>query len=181
MRQRSIFWSVAGALFWAAQASADPVTFQPEGCDFQLSFPAAPAASQSKTQTSRGDNVVSDKASLSLEVEGKANYFRAECTRVPHMGFLDEAILTENMHELGATYKLQNVSTGVDHKGVAGAVGWLHGKGRVGGKDMAIEIRRYTSKTAIFDVWIGAEGDAFPTAAGTAFLKSIKLDGKEVP
>jgi hypothetical protein len=180
MRQ-PIGFSIAMALLWIASASADPVTFQPEGCDFQLSFPAAPNASQSKTQTDRGDSVVNDKASLSLEVEGKANYFRAECTRIPHMGFVDEAILTENMRVLGETYKLENVTTGIDHNSVAGPVGRLRGKGRVGGKEMIFEIRRYTSKASIFDVWVGAGPDSFPSGVNTSFLKSIKLDGQAVP
>jgi hypothetical protein len=112
-----------------------------------------------------------------MDVDGKANYFRAECTVVPHMGFVDEAILNDNMLRLGETYKLQNVSTGIEHSGVAGPIGRLRGKGRVGGKDMIFEIRRYTSKTAIFDVWIGSEPDSLPSATDTAFVKSVKLDG----
>jgi hypothetical protein len=124
--------------------------------------------------------VVNDKATLSMAVDGKANYLRAECTVIPHMGFVDEAILTDNMHNLGETYKLQNGITGIEHSGVAGPVGRLQGKGRAGGKDMIFEIRRFTSKTAIFDVWIGSEPDVFPSAADTVFLKSVKLDGKDV-
>jgi hypothetical protein len=165
------------AALWATHAAADPVTFQPAGCDFQLSFPAAPASSQSKTQTSRGDSVLSDKATLSLDVDGKPNYFRAECTRIPSMGFVDEAILTENMRDLGATYKLQNAVPGIEHNGVAGPIGKLRGKGQVGGKEMIFEIRRYTSKTNIFDAWIGADPESFPSGANTEFLKSIKLNG----
>jgi hypothetical protein len=181
MRRRAGFWSVAGLLFWAAQAAADPVTFQPKGCDFQLSFPAAPTSSQTQTRTSRGDTVINDKATLSLDVDGKPNYFRAECTRIPSMGFVDEAILTENMRELGDTYKLQNAVPGIEHNGMAGPIGKLRGKGRVGGKEMVFEIRRYTSKVDIFDVWIGAGPDSFPSAAGTEFLKSIKLNGQSLP
>ncbi|HWY62497.1 MAG TPA: hypothetical protein VNW15_11405 [Rhizomicrobium sp.] len=178
MRARMGFPILAFATLWVANASADPVTFQPDGCDFQLSFPAAPTPSQSKTQTSRGDTVVNDKAILSLDVDGKANYFRAECTRIPHMGFVDEAILTDNMRDLGDTYKLQNVITGIEHNGVAGPIGKLRGKGRTGGKDMVFEIRRYTSKADIFDVWIGADPDLFPSGANTEFLRSIKLNGQ---
>jgi hypothetical protein len=178
MRQ-CLGFSVAIALAGLASASADPVTFP--GCDFQLSFPAPPAPSQTKTQTDRGDSVVDDKATLSLDVDGKPNYFRAECTRVPHMGFVDEAILTENMHALGESYKLENLSSGIEHHGAAGSVGRLRGRGRVGGKEMIFEIRRYTSKTSIFDVWIGAAPDSFPSSANTAFLKSVKLDGQDIP
>ena len=74
-----------------------------------------------------------------------------------------------------------DVTTGIEHNAIAGPIGRLHGKGRVGGKDMTFEIRRYTSKTAIFDVWIGTDPDSFPSATDTAFLKSITLDGQVVP
>jgi hypothetical protein len=181
MHLRIGFSIFAVAAFWAAPATADPVTFQPDGCDFQVSFPAAPASSQTRTRTSRGDDVTSDKATLSLDVEGKPNYFRAECTHIPNMGFVDEAILADNMRDLGETYKLQNVTTGVEHSGVAGPIGRLRGKGRVGGKDMTFEIRRYTGNADIFDLWIGADPDSFPSGADTAFLKSVKLNGQNLP
>jgi hypothetical protein len=180
MRQGTGVWIFAIAALWTADATADPVTFQPAGCDFQVSFPAAPTVSQTSTQTDRNDTVVNDKATLSMDVDGNANYFRAECTVVPHMGFVDEAILNDNMLRLGETYKLQNVSAGIEHSGAAGPIGRLRGKGRVGGKDMIFEIRRYTSKTAIFDVWIGTDPDSFPSAADSAFLKSVKLDGQDL-
>jgi hypothetical protein len=167
-------------MFFAAPSLADPVSFHPANCGFEVSFPAAPAVTQSKTETSRGDAVITDKASLSSELDGKPNYLRAECTHIPNMGFVDEDVLKNVMQELGGTYKLQNAMVAVEHNAVAGPVGKLRGKGKVGGKDMTIEIRRYISKTDIFDVWIGAEPDAFPTAAGTAFLQSVKLDGKDV-
>ena len=64
---------------------------------------------------------------------------------------------------------------------VAGSVGRLHARARSGGKDVILEIYRYTSASNIFDVWVGAEPDAFPTEAETAFLKSIKLNGQVVP
>jgi hypothetical protein len=180
MRQRTGVLAFAIAALWAASAAADPVTFQPAGCDFQVSFPAAPAPSQTKAPTSRGDVVVTDKASLSLDVDGKPNYLHAECTHIPDMGFVDEDVLNNVMQELGETYKLQNVSTGIEHSGVAGPIGRLHGKGRVGGKDMTFEIRRYTSKSAIFDIWIGTDPDSFPSVVDTEFLKSVKLDGKDL-
>ena len=181
MRQPTGVLIFAIAALWTVGATADPVIFQPTDCDFQVSFPAAPAPSQTKAPTSRGDVVVIDKASLSLDVDGKSNYLRAECTHIPDMGFVDEDVLNNVMQELGGTYKLQNVTTGIEHNAIAGPIGRLHGKGRVGGKDMTFEIRRYTSKTAIFDVWIGTEPDAFPSSTDTAFLKSVTLDGQVVP
>ncbi|HWC63948.1 MAG TPA: hypothetical protein VG501_10020 [Rhizomicrobium sp.] len=161
-------------------AFADPVAFHPANCGFEVSFPGAAAVTQSKTQTSRGDAVVTDKASLSAELDGKPHYLRAECTHIPNMGFVDEDVLKNVMQELGGTYKLQNLAVSVEHNAVAGPVGKLRGKGKVGGKEMTIEIRRYTSKTDIFDVWIGAEPDVFPTAADAAFLQSVKLGGQDV-
>ena len=169
----------AGAfLLLASAAFADPVVFHPEGCDFALSFPAAPTVAQTKTQTNRGNDVVTDRASLNIAVDGKANYLRAECTRIPNMGFTDEDVLKDVMHGLGESYKMENVIVTLEHNGAVGAIGKLHGKGKVGGKDMTIEIRRFISKSDIFDVWTGAEPDVFPTAAGTAFLGSVTLNGQ---
>ena len=170
--------STAALLLLASNALADPVNFHPEGCDFEVSFPAAPTAGQTKTQTSRGDNVVTDRASLSLDTDGKANYLRAECTHIPGMGFVDEDVLKDVMSGLGDSYKLQNVIVSVEHNAAVGPIGRLHGKGNVGGKEMTIEIRRFISKSDIFDVWTGAEPDAFPSAADTAFLASVKLNGQ---
>ncbi len=165
---------------WAAGAAADPVVFQPEGCDFQLSFPAAPSLTQQKQTTNRGDEVVTGKAELHLDVGGKANILRAECSKIPHMGFMDEAILSDNMRDLADAYKLQSPGVAVLHNKLAGPVGRLHTRARSGGKDITLEIYRYTSASNIFDVWIGAEPDAFPSEATTAFLKSVKLNGQDI-
>ena len=169
------------ATLWAASAAADPVVFQPEGCDFQLTFPAAPIPAQQKSATSRGDTVVTNKAELHLDADGRPNIFRAECTRVAHMGSMDESILADNLRDLAGAYKIQNAAVSVRRNRVAGSVGLIHGRLALGGKDFTIELRRYTGPNNIFDVWIGAEPDAFPTEADNEFLKSIKLNGTEVP
>jgi hypothetical protein len=165
----------------AMNANADPVVFQPEGCDFQISFPAAPTPSQAKSTTNRGDAVVTNKADLHLDAGGKTAILRAECSKIPHMGFMDESILNANMRDLADAYKMQSPNVAVLRNAVAGSVGRLHARARSGGKDIILEIYRYTSASNIFDVWIGAEPDAFPTEAETAFLKSIKLNGQVVP
>jgi len=166
---RTLF-SVAAFILMAAPAFADPVSFHPQGCDFEASFPAVPAASEIKTQTDRGDNVTTQRAALN---DG-SNYLRAECTYVPAMHFLDEGILQNTMSDMGASYKLTGVATRVDHNQATGPIGYLHGQGKLGGKEVTIEVRRYTGKASIFDVWIAAAPDSFPTAAETAFLQSVQ-------
>jgi hypothetical protein len=180
MHQEKRLAIIATAFAWAMPAFADSITFHPEHCDFEASFPATPTITQSKAETSRGDAVVTDKASLGATLDGKPAYLRAECTFIRGMGFVDEDVLKNVMRDLGETYKLQNAVITVEHNAVAGPVGKLRGRGRVGGKDMVIEIRRYTSKTEIFDLWIGAEPDAFPTAADMAFLQSLRMNGQDV-
>ena len=162
-------------------AAADPASFHPEGCDFQISFPAPPTESQVKASTDRGDTIVTNKAELHPDAGGKISILRAECSKIPHMGFMDESILTANMQDLATAYKLQSPSAGVLRNKVVGPIGRLHAKARSGGKDITLEIYRYTSGSSIFDVWIGAEPDSFPTDAQSAFLKSIKLNGQDVP
>jgi hypothetical protein len=181
---------IAAFLLIVAPAFADPVSFHPANCGFEVRFPAEPAVTQSKTETSRGDSVVTDKASLNTASDGKPQYLRAECTHIPNMGFVDEDVLKNVMQELGETYKLQNAAVSLEHNAVSGPVGKLRGKAKVGGRDMTIEVRRFTSKTDIFDVWIGAEPDSFvwigaepdsfPAAAGALFLQSVLLNGQEV-
>jgi hypothetical protein len=176
--------ALAGSIFAislsAMNAFADPVAFQPEGCDFQIAFPAPPTDSQVKASTDRGDTIVTNKAELHLDM-GKANILRAECSKIPHMGFMDESILTANMQDLAAAYKLQSPSVSVLHNRVAGSIGRLHAQARSGGKDITLEIYRYTGPGSIFDVWIGAEPDVFSSDAQTVFLKSIKLNGQDIP
>ena len=162
-------------------AAADPAAFHPEGCDFQISFPAPPTQSQVKASTDRGDTIVTNKAELHLDAGGKVSILRAECSKIPHMGFMDESILNDNMQQLASAYKLQSPLVSVLRNQVAGSVGRLRAKARSGGKDITLEIYRYTSGSSIFDVWIGAEPDAFPTEAQSAFLKSIKLNGQDIP
>ena len=174
------FLAFAFAGFCALPAAADPVTFHPDGCDFEISFPSAPAATETKAETDRGDSVVTNRADLKVN-DGKSNFFRIECTHVPAMHFLDEEILRNTMQDMGASYKLDGVTVRVDHNDVSGPIGWLHGHGKLGGKDVTIEVRRFTGKASIFDVWIAAAPGAFPTPAETDFLKSIKAEGKSLP
>src|SRR5580700_6272250 len=103
MRQGLGISVVVLAALWASSAAADPVVFHPDGCDFEVSFPSAPAASESKTETDRGDSVVTEHA----VVNDGANYLRAECTHVPAMHFLDENILGNNMQDMGNSYRLE--------------------------------------------------------------------------
>jgi hypothetical protein len=168
---------IIAALAWSTGATADPVPFHPEGCDFEISFPSAPATSQTKTETDRGDSV----ATMRAVVNDGANYLRAECTHVPAMHFLDEDILRNTMRDMATSYKLDNSNTRIDHNDVSGPIGWLHGQGKLGGKDVTIEVRRFTGKASIFDVWIAAAPGVFPAPAEADFLKTIKADGKLVP
>jgi hypothetical protein len=177
MRQGAGFSIFVIAALWATCVAADPVVFHPEGCDFEISFPSAPATSQTKTETDRGDSVATERA----VVNDGANYLRAECTHVPAMHFLDEDILRNTMRDMGASYRLEGLNIRIDHNDVSGPIGWLHGQGKLGGKDVTIEVRRFTGKASIFDVWIAAAPGAFPTPAQTDFLKTIKAEGKPVP
>jgi hypothetical protein len=170
---RALF-PVAAIILVAAPAFADPVSFHPDGCDFEASFPSAPAASETKAQTDRGDSVTTERATLN---DG-GNFLRAECTYVPAMHFLDEGILQNTMNDLGASYKLTGVLTRIDHSQATGPVGYLRGQGKLGGKEVTIEVRRFTGKASIFDIWIAAAPDAFPTTAETAFLQSVKMSGQ---
>jgi hypothetical protein len=164
-------------LLLAAPVHADPVMFQPEGCDFQMSFPASPDQSQIKTATNRGDGVITNKAQLRVGLDGKTNFFRADCTRIAHMGFIDEAILRDNMNELAVAYKLQGAIVSVEQNRRTGSVGRIQGRAQLGGKDVQLNIYRYTGENDILDIWIGADPDAFPSAANAAFLSAIKLNG----
>ncbi len=177
MRSGKGFWAVAILSLGVSAAAADPVSFHPAGCDFEIAFPAAPATSETKTDTDRGDSVATEHASLN---DG-TNYLRAECTHVPAMNFFDEGILLNNMKDLSIVYKLDHVLTSIDHNDVSGPIGVLHGQGKLAGKDVTIEIRRFTGKASIFDVWIASAPGGFPTQNETDFLKTIKVEGKPVP
>ena len=162
----------------AASAQADPVTVKPDACDFTFTFPAAPTQSQSKSKTDRGDDVITNRADLKLDVNGKTNFFRVECTKIPHQGLIDEQILKQNMTDLAASYKLDGAIATVDHNKFLGAVGHVQGRAKLGGKDITLRIDRYTSTNDILDVWTGAEPDAFPSDAGTQFLKAVTFNGQ---
>ena len=150
----------------AGAAQADPVTVKPDACDFAFTFPAAPIQSQTKSKTDRGDDVVTNRADLKLDVNGKTNFLRIECTRIPHQGLIDEEILKENMSGLAAGYKIQDALVSVDHNKLTGAVGHIQGRAKLGGKDITLRIDRYTSTNDILDVWTGAERTHFrPTPA----------------
>ncbi len=164
--------------FLACAAQADPVTVKPDGCDFGFTFPASPTQNQTKAQTSRGDDVVTNRADLRLEINGKTNFFRIECTKIPRQGQMDEEILRQNMKDLAASYKIDGAAVSVDHNAKTGAVGHIQGKARLGGKDITLRIDRYTSANDILDVWTGAEPDVFPSDAGAQFLKSITFNGQ---
>jgi hypothetical protein len=165
----------------ASAVQADPVTVKPDACDFAFTFPAAPTQSQSKSKTDRGDDVVTNRADLKLDVNGKSNFFRIECTKIPHQGLIDEEILKENMTDLAASYKLEGAIATVDHNKLLGAVGHVQGRAKLGGKDITLRIDRYTSSNDILDVWTGAEPDAFPSDAGAQFLKSITFNDQPLP
>ena len=159
-------------------AHADPVTIQPDGCDFAFTFPAAPTQNQTKTNTDRGDDVITNRADLRLDVNGKTNFLRIECTKIPRQSQMDEEILRQNMKDLAAGYKLEAPLVSVDHNAKTGAVGHIQGRAKLGGKDIMLRIDRYTSSNDILDVWTGAEPDAFPSDAGKAFLVAMTFKGE---
>jgi hypothetical protein len=168
-------------LLCAGAAHADPVTVKPDNCDFGFTFPAAPSQSQTKSKTSRGDDVVTNRADLRIDLNGKTNFFRIECTRIPRQGQMDEEILRQNMKDLAVSYKLDSANVSVDHNAATGAVGHIQGRAMLGGKAIALKIDRYTSANDILDVWTGAEPDVFPSDADTAFLKAITFNGQPLP
>jgi hypothetical protein len=178
---RALAVSIFALSLSALSAAADPVVFHPDGCDFAVTFPSAPSQSQAKNSTDKGDAIITSKADLHLDAGGKVAILRAECSRIPHMGFMDESILGANMRDLADAYKMQSPNVAVLRNQVAGSVGRLHARARSGGKDVTVEIYRYTSGSNIFDVWVGTELDAFPSEATNAFLKSITLNGQTVP
>ena len=102
MRARAV--SLFALCLSTLSAAADPASFHPEGCDFQISFPAPPTESQVKASTDRGDTIVTNKAELHPDAGGKVSILRAECSKIPHMGFMDESILTANMQDLAIAY-----------------------------------------------------------------------------
>ena len=180
MRGFQGFLGFAFLVFCAGAAQADPVTIKPDACDFALTFPDAPTQSQTKSRTNRGDDVVTNRADLKLDVNGKTNFFRIECTKIPHQGQVDEEILRQNMSDLAASYKLEAATVSVDHNKLTGAAGHIQGRAKLGGKDITLRIDRYTSTNDILDVWTGAEPDAFPSDAGTQFLKTITFNGQNL-
>jgi len=180
MRKFQAFVGFSFVVFSMSAAHADPVTFKPDGCDFAVIFPAAPTQSQTNSKTDRGDDVVTNRADLKLDVNGKTNFFRIECTKIPHQGLVDEEILKENMTNLAASYKLEGALVSVDHNKLTGSVGHIQGRAKLGGKDITLRIDRYSSTNNILDVWTAAEPDAFPSDAGAQFLKTIALNGQSL-
>jgi hypothetical protein len=180
MRGFRSFFGFILLIITASAAQANLVTVKPEACDFAVTFPAAPTQSQTKSKTDRGDDVLTNRADLKLDVNGKTNFFRLECTKIPHQGLVDEEILKENMNGLAASYKLEGVVVSVDHNKLTGAVGHIQGRAKLGGKDITLRIDRYTSTSDILDVWTGAEPDAYPSDAGAQFLKSITFNGENL-
>lgn len=166
---------------WCSAAHADPVAVKLDNCDFAFTFPAAPSQSQTKSRTSRGDDVLTNRADLRLDINGKTNFFRVECTKIPRQGQMDETILRQNMKDLAETYKIQAALVSVDQNRAAGAVGHIQGRATLGGKPVTLKIDRYTSANNIADVWTGAEPDVFPSEADTQFLKAITFNGELLP
>ena len=164
----------------AGLAHADPVSVKPDNCDFAFRFPAAPTQSQTKSKTSRGDDVITNRADLKLDVNGKTNFFRVECTKIPRQGQMDEEILRQNMKDLAETYKLQAPLVFVDHNKLTGAVGHIQGRATLGGKPVTLKIDRYTSANNIMDVWTGAEPEVFPSEADAQFLQAITFNGEKL-
>jgi hypothetical protein len=180
MRKFQAFLGFTILVLTSSAALADTVMVKPDGCDFAVTFPAAPTQSQIKSKTDRGDDVVTNRADLKLDVNGKTDFFRIECTKIPHQGLVDEEILKENMTDLSTSYKLEGAVVSVDHNKLTGAVGHIQGRAKLGGKDITLRIDRYTSTNNILDVWTGAAPDAFPSDAGAQFLKTIAIDGQNL-
>ncbi len=166
---------------WCGAAQADPVTVKFDDCDFGFTFPAAPSQSQTKSRTSRGDDVITNRADLKLDISGKTNFFRVECTRIRRQGQMDETILKQNMKDLAETYKIQAALVSVDQNRAAGSVGHIQGRATLGGKPITLKIDRYTSANNIADVWTGAEPEVFPSEADAQFLKAITFNGEPLP
>ncbi len=179
MRKIAGFVAVA-VILGCAQAAADPVVYQPEGCDFAVTFSAPPKRTLLKTLTNRGDAVLTYRAELQSDAAGKLTLLRAECTAIPRMGFVDDQILKGVMDQVGKDEKLKSPRSFFERNKLTGTVGRLRGRREIDSKDVTVELRRYFGDNTMLDVWIGAETDAYPPAEGDAFLKTITLKGKSL-
>jgi hypothetical protein len=155
------------------------VAFQPPHCDFQTVFVVAPDIKEAVMPDGQGKLQKSVTANLGVVLEGKPNFFRAECTEANVPAQLDEKLLLDDMNTIAKANGLRKPHTWVE-KDNSRLIGRVRGEFTDSAATYVIDIHRFFGKHSVFDVWIGSPPDTFPSKGNLIFLKEIKVNGKRM-
>ena len=154
------------------------VAFQPSGCEFRAVFVGAPDVKTATMPDENGKPQTETIASLGVMLDGKPNFFRAECIDAQVPANVDEALLQEDMQAIATGNHLRKAIVWVEKSSGGELVGRIRGEVTDGVTTYQLEIRRYLGRHNIMDVWVGAPPEAFPSEGNLIFLKELRRDGK---
>lgn len=179
MKRKSAVLTIAGGVMLAlavvSNAALGQVTFQPPGCEFRVWFVVEPKVTKAKVPTASGPVETTIAELNPILDDNRAHYFRAECTLVA----LEKVDLADNMRQIAEANRLRDAKVWVEEDQSSGlAIGRLRATISTGQRTYYMDIRRYVSENALFDVWAGAE--AFPTEGIIMFFRSVAYQGKSI-
>ena len=154
------------------------VAFQPPGCEFRAVFVVAPNVKTATMPDKNGKSQTETIASLGVMLDGKPNFFRAECIDAEVPTSVDEALLQEDMQTIASGNNLRKAVVWVEKSSGGALIGRIRGEFTDSVATYQLEIRRYLGQHNIMDVWVGAPPGVFPSEGNLIFLKELQRDGK---
>jgi hypothetical protein len=160
----------------SSPASAQ-VAFQPPNCEFRAVFLFAPDITTATMNDENGNPQRETIASLNPIIDGKPNFFRAECMVVPVPRAIEEKTLLEDMQTIASGNRLKKAVAWIEKNPSGEMVGHVRGEITDSAATYVLDIRRYLGSQSILDVWVGSPPDIFPSQGNLIFLKELRRNG----
>jgi hypothetical protein len=153
------------------------VAFQPPSCEFRVIFVSTPDITNTTVNDDQGNPQTEAIAQLDPVLDGKPNYFRAECMIVSVPKLIDERALLDDMQTLANGNKLRKATAWIEKKSGGEMIGRVRGEFTDTVTTYVLDIRRYIGAHSVMDVWVGSPPDIFPSRGNLIFLKELTKDG----
>jgi hypothetical protein len=165
------------ALGSASFPASAQVAFQPPNCEFRAVFVWSPDITSAIMNDDKGNPQKETIASLNGIVDGKPNFFRAECIIATVSKNADEQAFLDDMNTIAKGNNLKEPVSWVEKKSTGEMVGHVRGEFTDSVATYVLDIRRYLGSQSVLDVWVGSPPDTFPSRGNLIFLKELQRNG----
>jgi hypothetical protein len=165
-------------LWFAFSPASAQVAYQPPNCEFRAVFVVSPDITTAIVNDDKGNPQSETIANLNLILDGKPNFFRAECMIVSVPKIIEEKTFLEDMQTIARGNNLRKAVAWIETKPTGEMVGHVRGEFTDSVATYVLDIRRYLGSQSVLDVWVGSPPDTFPSQGNIIFLKELRRNGE---